>query len=127
MQSSFIMPKLWLTRHQQTDVMNDASKAWQRLSCNQMNGFPRLRKMVKNNKNCRGKSMLKIARLTIFCACISLLLGGCRASPLYIGSFGQQQIATAPGAVPRDGRGEPIMADLPPLGALPASEVRRTR
>jgi hypothetical protein len=67
--------------------------------------------------------MPKTARLIFIC----FLLVGCRASPLYIGQFNQQAMATAPGAVLRDGRGEPIMADLPPLGALPAAEVRHVQ
>lgn len=71
--------------------------------------------------------MLVKSKFTLVFAATSLLLGGCRASPLYVGSFGKAQIATAPGAVPRDGRGEPIMADLPPLGALPAAEVRHVQ
>jgi hypothetical protein len=69
---------------------------------------------------------LKICTILI-CFSTGLLLSGCRASPLYIGQFGQQAMATAPGAVLRDGRGEPIMADLPPLGALPAAEVRHVQ
>jgi hypothetical protein len=56
---------------------------------------------------------------------LAMLLSGCRVSPLYIGSWGKTEMATAPGAVLRDSRGEPIMADLPPLGSNPANTHQR--
>jgi hypothetical protein len=83
--------------------------------------------LVKEIPDYKRLHMLANSKLIFALAATCLMLGGCRASPLYIGTFGQQKIAMAPGAVPRDGRGEPIMADLPPLGALPAAEARRTR
>ncbi len=44
-------------------------------------------------------------------------LSGCRASPLYIGQWDNSR-PSAPAGVPRDDRGEPIMANLPPLGPV---------
>jgi hypothetical protein len=126
-----MMSSLWLTKHQQTDVDIQASKLSSTTNIeriiNKMKGFPPLPKMVKELENQKGSPVFKLIRINIFCACISLLLGGCRASPLYIGQFGKQAIATAPGAVLRNGLGEPIMADLPPLGALPAAEIRHAQ
>jgi hypothetical protein len=55
----------------------------------------------------------------------AVLLTGCRASPLYVGQFSKTTMATAPGAVLRDNRGEPIMDNLPPLGGIPAAENRQ--
>ncbi len=53
---------------------------------------------------------------------LCVLLSGCRASPLYTGnSDNQQHRAIAPAAVPRDGNGEPMMDNLPPLGSAPAT------
>jgi hypothetical protein len=76
--------------------------------------------------------MLRINMARNFKPCIALiaaavLLTGCRASPLYIGQFGKNAIATAPGAVLRDNRGEPIMDNLPPLGAIPVAENRQAQ
>jgi hypothetical protein len=94
---------------------------------NEMRGFHRRIKMVKTKLTFIGVFVDLKLRVTLICLASSPLLCSCRASPLYIGQFGQQDVATAPGAVLRDGRGEPILADLPPLGALPAAEVRHVQ
>jgi hypothetical protein len=61
--------------------------------------------------------MRKNNTLIVAAGCI-LLLAGCQASPLYVGQWGKNQLAVAPAAVPRDGRGEPVMDNLPPLGPV---------
>jgi hypothetical protein len=48
---------------------------------------------------------------------LALSLAGCSASPLYVGQWNKDR-PSAPATVPRDDRGEPIMANLPPLGPL---------
>jgi hypothetical protein len=85
-----------------------------------MKGFIRSVKVVNKPTVLRGTCMRTKSFHVIGLTGLVILLSGCRASPLYVGQWDNNRLA-APAAVPRDDRGEPIMANLPPLGPIPTA------